>query len=248
MLDSRKSELLSKMAIDVWRLRESNDTQSIESIGPDSTVNTVAGAAAPEQVGVESLSLASDSVAKPASLEVIAELARNCTKCSLSETRTHAVPGEGNSNAKWVFVGEAPGYNEDQQGRPFVGRAGQLLDSMIQALGMKRGDVFIANVVKCRPPDNRDPRAEEVSQCAGYLHQQLSLINPDVIVALGRVSAQRLLDSEEPMAKLRHTVHRFGKLQIPLVATYHPAYLLRRPLEKSKAWEDLLIAKTAVSS
>ena len=142
-----------------------------------------------------------------------------------------------------MFVGEAPGRDEDAQGEPFVGRAGKLLDMMIAALGMKRDTVFVANVLKCRPPDNRDPLPGEIEMCEAYLHRQLALIQPKVIVALGRVSAQALLKTGDALGTLRGAAHRYGPAGIPLVVTYHPAYLLRSPEQKSKAWDDLWLAK-----
>ena len=166
-----------------------------------------------------------------------------CRQCELHQSRTQTVFGCGNPDANWLFIGEAPGKNEDLQGEPFVGRAGKLLDKMIAALGMEREQVFIANVLKCRPPDNRDPLPGEIEQCEPYLHRQLAVIKPKVIVALGRISAQALLKTSEPLSKLRGPVHQYGPDNIPLVATYHPAYLLRSPGQKAKAWEDLWQAK-----
>ena len=166
-----------------------------------------------------------------------------CRKCELHQSRTHTVFGCGNPDADWLFVGEAPGQHEDLQGQPFVGRAGKLLDMMIAALGMEREQVFIANVLKCRPPGNRDPQPREIEQCEPYLHRQLARIRPKVIVALGRISAQALLKTDEPLGKLRGRVHQYGADNIPLVATYHPAYLLRSPEQKAKAWEDLWRAR-----
>jgi len=142
----------------------------------------------------------------------------------------------------WLFVGEAPGADEDEQGEPFVGPAGKLLDSMLAAIGCARGeDTYIANVVKCRPPGNRNPTPEEAGACAAFLDRQVDLVAPKIIVALGKVAAARLLGTEASMASLRGRVHRYRG--IPLVATYHPAYLLRSPAEKAKAWEDLLFAR-----
>jgi uracil-DNA glycosylase family 4 len=139
-------------------------------------------------------------------------------------------------------IGEAPGKDEDQQGEPFVGRAGQLLNAMLQAIGLKREQVYIANILKCRPPNNRDPRPEEVVCCEPYLLRQIALIKPGIILAVGRISAQNLLQTDTPIGKLRGKVHRFRDTGIPLVATYHPAYLLRSPVEKRKAWQDLQLA------
>ena len=145
-----------------------------------------------------------------------------------------------------MFVGEAPGQHEDEQGLPFVGRAGTLLDAMIQALGMHRDETFIANVIKCRPPGNRDPLPEEVAACEPYLHQQLGQVRPRVIVALGRISAQALLKTTEPLGKMRGRVYQYGAHATPLVVTYHPAYLLRSPDQKHKTWQDLLLARSLV--
>jgi DNA polymerase len=142
-----------------------------------------------------------------------------------------------------MFIGEAPGADEDRQGEPFVGRAGQLLNSMLKALGFARGDVYIANVLKCRPPGNRDPKPEEALQCRGYLERQIDLVSPTLIVAVGRIAAQSLLATDTALARLRGKVHPLGALRRPLVVTYHPAYLLRSPGEKRKAWQDLLFAR-----
>jgi len=142
-----------------------------------------------------------------------------------------------------MIIGEAPGAEEDRQGEPFVGRAGQLLNSMLQAAGFKRREVYIANIVKCRPPDNRDPRAEETAACGGYLARQIELVNPKIILAVGRVAAQCLLQSDTPVGRMRGKLHRYGdKPGIPVIVTYHPAYLLRSPREKRKVWQDLLFA------
>lgn len=166
-----------------------------------------------------------------------------CVQCELHKQRTQTVFGVGHQHAQWLVIGEAPGADEDQQGEPFVGKAGQLLNAMLFAIGFQREDVYITNVVKCRPPQNRDPRPEESAACAGYLRRQIALINPKIILALGRIAAQNLLNTDTPIGKLRQIVHRYADTTIPLVATYHPAYLLRSPLEKRKAWQDLLFAR-----
>jgi DNA polymerase len=166
-----------------------------------------------------------------------------CQRCELHATRTQTVFGVGNPSARWMFIGEAPGAEEDRQGEPFVGRAGQLLTSMLRALGLRREEVFIANVLKCRPPGNRDPRPAEAASCRGYLERQVALVNPTLVVAVGRIAAQNLLATETPIAKLRGKVHSFGAQGWPLVVTYHPAYLLRSPGEKRKAWQDLVQAR-----
>jgi len=171
-----------------------------------------------------------------------------CTKCALHATRTQAVFGVGDQQAEWLVIGEAPGAEEDRRGEPFVGRAGQLLDSMLRAIGLARGaNVYIANVLKSRPPANRDPRPDEVTACLPYLLRQVALIRPKVILAVGRIAAQNLLATDAPLARLRGRVHRFGELDTPLVVTYHPAYLLRSPGEKRKAWEDLKLARSVLA-
>ena len=171
----------------------------------------------------------------------------HCRACPLGETRRHAVFGAGSASADWLFVGEAPGAEEDRRGLPFVGRAGQLLNAMISALGLERDQTYITNVLKCRPPDNRDPLGEEVRSCEKHLHRQIELLQPRLIIALGRFAAQSLLKSSLPIGKLRGQCHSYEPFGIPLVATYHPAYLLRSPLEKRKVWSDLRLAKTVLS-
>ncbi|NOV26857.1 uracil-DNA glycosylase [Cupriavidus necator] len=165
-----------------------------------------------------------------------------CTACGLCQTRTQTVFGVGDRQAEWMLVGEAPGENEDLQGEPFVGQAGKLLDNMLGALGLARGrNVFIANVLKCRPPGNRNPEPEEVAQCEPFLRRQIALVRPRVIVVLGRFAAQTLLRTTTPIGKLRGTVHAYEG--IPVVVTYHPAYLLRTLTDKARAWEDLCLAR-----
>ena len=163
-------------------------------------------------------------------------------RCSLHTTRKTTVFGEGDPKANWLLVGEAPGAEEDRQGLPFVGRAGQLLNRMLFSVHLARNEIFVANVLKCRPPDNRDPFGEEVSTCESFLHQQVKFIQPKIILAMGRFAAQALLRSEQTIGQLRGRVHRYPGCDIPLVVTYHPAYLLRSPLAKAKAWEDLVLA------
>ena len=168
-----------------------------------------------------------------------------CTRCTLSATRTQTVFGVGSPTAQWLIVGEAPGAEEDRQGEPFVGRAGQLLNSMLRAIGLAREQVFIANVLKCRPPGNRDPSPLEAGECLPYLEQQIGLLKPKIMLAVGRIAAQNLLHTDKTLGSLRQQVHRFGASQLPLVVTYHPAYLLRTPGDKRKAWEDLKFAREA---
>ncbi|WP_243478081.1 uracil-DNA glycosylase [Orrella daihaiensis] len=176
------------------------------------------------------------------SLMQIAQAVTACQHCGLCETRRHAVPGEGVEKPAILIVGEAPGEQEDQQGKPFVGRSGQLLENMLKAIGHGREtSVFITNVVKCRPPANRNPKDEEIAACAPYLARQMEVLAPKAILAMGRFAAQSLLKTEAPLQKLRQATHTIdlGGQSVPVVVTYHPAYLLRRPVDKRLAWEDL---------
>ncbi len=164
-----------------------------------------------------------------------------CTACGLHATRTQTVFGTGNRSADWMIVGEAPGADEDRQGEPFVGRAGQLLDNMLRAIGLQREQVYIANVIKCRPPNNRNPHVDEIGQCLDYLQRQIALVEPRLILVVGRVAAHSLLDVDTPLGRLRGQVYHF--CATPVVVTYHPAYLLRTPRDKAKSWDDLRFAR-----
>ncbi|MEK6748132.1 MAG: uracil-DNA glycosylase [Pseudomonadota bacterium] len=176
--------------------------------------------------------------------EALQARVRVCNACRLHAGRTQTVFGVGDPHAQWMVIGEGPGADEDQQGEPFVGKAGQLLNAMLAAIGLARGKVYIANIVKCRPPQNREPASDEVAACMGYLHAQIDLVQPRIILCVGKVAASNLLGRDEPIGRMRGTVHQFKK--IPTVVTYHPAYLLRSPLEKRKAWEDLKLARRVV--
>lgn len=202
------------------------------------------GQACPE---VQDCSASGDLATDPSQLDW-AELRAavvGCTQCALHTSRTQTVFGVGNQEADWLIIGEAPGAEEDRRGEPFVGRAGQLLDEMLRAVGQTREQVYIANVLKCRPPNNRDPEAGEASACRGYLERQIALLQPKIILAVGRVAAQTLLATDTPVGKLRGKLHRLG--DTPLVVTYHPAYLLRSPTQKRKSWQDLCLAMDATA-
>jgi DNA polymerase len=233
MNDARRRALLDAIGIDVYMRRSLPRRSSASSDAPDS-------GSPPEAV-----SLAASAAGAEAGLDwdALRAMVSACTRCALSETRTQTVFGTGDVRARWMFIGEAPGADEDRQGEPFVGRAGQLLTSMIRSLGLRREDVYIANVLKCRPPGNRDPRPEEAAHCRGYLERQIGLVSPAIVVAVGRIAAQNLLATDEALARLRGKVHALGARGWPLVVTYHPAYLLRSPGEKRKAWQDLLFAR-----
>ena len=196
--------------------------------------------------GCEPASASQDNAAQ-ASLEQLAHILSSCESCDLHQTRTHTVFGSGNPSASVMFVGEAPGADEDAQGQPFVGRAGQLLTLMLAAAGWSRNEVYIANILKCRPPNNRNPQAGEIIQCEPNLIRQIELIQPQLIVALGRIAAHNLLSTTESISRLRGQQHFYTKGNIPLVVTYHPAYLLRNPIDKSKSWQDLLFIKSILN-
>jgi DNA polymerase len=188
-----------------------------------------------------------DSTAPPHTWDTLTEAVARCTACKLSATRTQGVFGVGDRNADWLIIGEAPGADEDRLGEPFVGQAGKLLDAMLASIDLKRGDnVYITNVLKSRPPGNRNPEPDEVAACRPYLLAQIELIRPKLILALGRFAAQSLLDTDEAIARLRGRVHPFQG--VPLLVTYHPAYLLRNLPDKARAWEDLCLARRTYSS
>lgn len=176
--------------------------------------------------------------------KILAAEVAQCEKCVLHKTRKNTVFGVGDRGASWMFIGEGPGAEEDARGEPFVGRAGKLLDKMLAAIGFARGQVYIANIVKCRPPDNRNPRPEEAETCMAYLRRQIALVKPDIIVCLGGVAMKEVLDTEAAVGKMRGQVHYYSESEppTPVVVTYHPAYLLRSPDQKKSSWEDLQFA------
>lgn len=181
-------------------------------------------------------------------MQRLASKVAQCQQCDLCHNRKQAVFGVGNPLADWLIIGEAPGAEEDRLGQPFVGRAGKLLDKMLLAIGLDREHAYIANVIKCRPSNNRDPRAEEIQQCLPYLQQQIALMRPKMILIVGRIAAQTLLESQQAIGRLRGKVYRYQLYDIPMVVTYHPAYLLRSPSEKQKSWQDLMLARTHYQS
>jgi uracil-DNA glycosylase family 4 len=220
MQDDRRSLYLEAMGIQHWVSRK-------VTVTADSPVTGVHAAA----------------VAPQADWSILQQAVAGCTRCALHESRTQTVFGTGDRDAEWFIVGEAPGADEDRQGEPFVGRAGQLLNEMLFAAGFSREQVYIANILKCRPPGNRNPLPQEVSCCIGYLQQQLALVRPRLILAVGGIAANSLLQADASVGELRGKVHHFGAEQLPVVVTYHPAYLLRSPMEKRKAWLDLQFAR-----
>ena len=214
---SQKADLLQQMGVDVYTLRHT----AVDEI---------------------------DNIAEADSkgLDVLAREVADCKRCNLYKSRTQTVFGVGHPQAQIMFVAEAPGQDEDLQGEPFVGRAGQLLNLMLGAAGWRREEVYIANILKCRPPNNRNPQADEIGQCEDYLVKQIALIKPQLLVALGRIAAQNLLSTSTSISRLRGQKHIYQKAGIPLIVSYHPAYLLRNPIDKAKAWEDLLFIKSTL--
>lgn len=232
-VDARRVACLHAMGVPAWSRRPG-------SVLPGAPAGMREAACAAAAAPVEALTPGEDVAALD--WDALEERVSRCVGCALHAGRSRTVFGVGNRKADWLVIGEAPGAEEDRRGEPFVGRAGKLLDAMLVATGRERSQVYIANVVKCRPPENRDPRPEEAASCAPYLDRQIALLQPKVILAVGRVAAQRLLDAETPVGRLRGKVHRHEASGIPLVVTWHPAYLLRRPEAKADAWRDLVLA------
>jgi len=244
-LTARKRSYLQAMGIDVWIERNPGFPSPEENSLDENVPQPEPVITAPQEIApAQKESLAPGEV--PVSWTQLRSAVSSCIACPLHETRTQTVFGVGNENGDWLFVGEAPGADEDAQGEPFVGRAGKLLNAMLFALGLAREQVFIANVLKCRPPNNRDPRPEEVVACEHFLRDQINLIKPRIIVALGRHAAHSLLKTDQPLSRLRGKIHTYENT--PLIVTYHPAYLLRSPGEKGKAWTDLCMAQKQVSA
>lgn len=227
---------LKFMEIDLLHFSAMNKKQYLKQMGIQSWVSRK------EQV-MPKKTLVTSACAKTPRAELdwdqLQEQVKNCTACSLHKSRTQTVFGVGTRQAKLLIIGEAPGANEDLQGEPFVGRAGQLLNAMLQAIGLSRDQIYIANILKCRPPNNRDPSPEEVAKCTPFLQQQINLLKPKLMLAVGRIAAHHLLATDTPMGSLRGCVFKYGEGATPLLVTYHPAYLLRSPREKRKAWQDM---------
>lgn len=259
-MNGKQKKVLDALGIETWQARGASTSglavpevpspQQPPSPPPPAAVLAVGAPAvssprpmaAPVSVASPTVSAASSASALevPADWTALRELVSGCQRCKLCKTRTQTVFGVGNTSAPLMVVGEGPGADEDAQGEPFVGRAGKLLDEMLRSIGRSRADnTYIANVVKCRPPGNRDPEPDEVEGCRPYLDMQIQLLQPKLIVALGRIAAQRLLSTDQPLSRLRGPLHQYGKSQTPVFVTYHPAYLLRSPKEKAKSWEDL---------
>jgi len=241
MSSDLRDEYLEAMGIQQWIPRTAVSAETVEPEVAPAPPAEPAPAAVTSPVNIGAASGTGDV----ATLDWPALEARvaGCTRCTLHETRTRTVFGTGDNNADWLIIGEAPGADEDVAGEPFVGRAGQLLTEILNAGGHRRADVYITNILKCRPPNNRDPHVDEVACCHDYLERQIALLQPKLILAVGRIAAHHLLKTETAVGRLRGTVHHYGPHAIPLIVTYHPAYLLRSPLEKRKVWADLQLAQ-----
>ena len=228
---------LQAMGIQTWALRNQPSAEVIEDTA-ESVVDDVAVAE------VSGISEVAD--VRQLDWRALQSTVASCTACALHESRTNTVFGIGDHHAQVMVIGEAPGADEDQQGEPFVGSAGQLLNNMLLAIGFRREQVYIANILKCHPPGNRDPQPEEVSQCESYLKRQIAMVKPKVILAVGRIAAHNLLKVETPVGKMRGKLYQYG--DTPVVVTYHPAYLLRKLSEKAKSWDDLRLALSIINA
>jgi len=247
-MDSQRQHYLQAMGIPLWQLRRPQQPKVVEraQLKADVPPEPVMASAVADLPATEPAVLQNSCA--DLDWETLQQRVQNCRECALHEGRNQTVFGAGDPHANWMFVGEAPGAEEDRLGQPFVGRAGKLLNAMLHALKLQRDQVYIANVLKCRPPNNRDPRPEEVMRCEGYLLRQVELVQPKLIVALGRVAAQNLLKTDQSLGKLRGQVFHYGEHNTPLIATYHPAYLLRNPADKRKTWQDLCLARKLVNN
>ncbi len=240
-MSARREYYLAQLGIPVWRARTPEGETASTSVAAPLTIESSTLEPVQTEAGTAEATVSGDVWA------ALESAVRGCTKCALHKSRTQTVFGVGKRDAELFVIGEAPGADEDRQGEPFVGRAGQLLNAMLRAIGLPRAEVYIANILKCRPPNNRDPEVAESSACTPYLARQINLVRPKVLLAVGRISAQWLLQTDSPIGRLRGRVFNYGDAGTPLVVTYHPAYLLRSPLAKATAWQDLCMVKDLLS-
>jgi len=278
-LDARQRAMLAEMGVKVWAPKAAPPEAASAAVADPVPAVAVAGPASPaapaaaqrprprpatvpaaprgpEPAAVTPPADAGGLSPRPAGIDAmdwptLQAAVAGCQACGLCRGRKNTVFGTGDVQADWMIVGEAPGENEDLQGEPFVGQAGQLLDNMLRAVGRSRAGqgaqgAYIANVLKCRPPANRNPQPQEVAQCEPYLTRQVALVRPKIILAMGRFAVQSLLKTEEPIGRLRGRVHRYEG--VPVIVTYHPAYLLRTPADKAKAWADLCLAMNVLET
>ena len=219
--EHQRRAYLQAMGIDVWLPRDADEPEDSGDVASEPLAATDLG------------------------WDELRQCVSDCTRCELAESRTKTVFGIGNQSADWMIIGEAPGAEEDRRGEPFVGRAGKMLDEMLRAIGQRRDSVFIANILKCRPPNNRDPKPAEAAKCREHLDRQIALVRPKIILAVGKIAAQNLTGSDDPVGRMRGRPHDLNG--IPMVVTYHPAYLLRSPSQKRKSWSDLSLAVRLLS-
>jgi DNA polymerase len=245
MSEDLRRKRLRAMGVILWQPRAPRAAQHVADAQPPAVAfsEPMGGAVAvPGAVGDSdrrpdpAMDLAMDLAVDLAALRAQVSV---CTRCDLHQSRNQTVFGVGDESARLLVIGEAPGADEDAQGEPFVGRAGKLLNAMLMGIGLAREQVYITNILKCRPPRNRDPHADEVVSCGHYLQQQIAFVAPELILAVGRVAAQNLLGVTTPIGKLRGNIHTHAASALPVLVTYHPAYLLRSPLEKRRVWQDL---------
>lgn len=258
-LNPTQHACLEAMGIDVWVPREETELLAVESASADikmtaSKLDDISEPADLQSATEIKTKEVANIIPKPTAPEIptdwngLRQMVSTCQKCALHATRTHAVFGSGNQNADWLIIGDKPSESDDLQGNVFSDQSGNLLTAMLKAIGLTRQQVYIANTLKCIPPNNREPEAGESETCFQYLQQQIELIKPKLILVVGQSAAQRLLKTHSNMARLRQKVHNLEGVNIPVVVTYHPAYLLNMPTDKEKAWQDLLLAKKTISA
>ena len=245
MLSTRQQHCLTHIGITQWSTRPTQvfesgvDARASEELPPPLAVPESKAPAPQLATPHKAPAIPTVQIENLSDWEHTLQAIQACNACELAQSCTRKVPGKGSQQASLMIIGEAPGHDEDQQGLPFVGRAGQLLNKMLSAINIESESVYITNILKCRPPNNRDPKVEEVRACSAYLRAQIALVKPDVLLSVGRISAQNLLQDNSPVGQLRGRQFHLPDSEIPLLVTYHPAYLLRNPPEKAKVWEDL---------
>lgn len=225
--------------------KHNNPALSLSGLFPDQSSKTVV---APQITKVQPPAISHTSDCTQMLWPELQVAVETCKRCELHKTRTQTVFGTGNQQARCLIIGEAPGAEEDRQGLPFVGKSGKLLTNMLASIQIERESIYIANILKCRPPNNRDPKPEEAGACRGYLERQIALIQPALILVVGRIAAHNLLQVTTPLGRLRGSVHTLPQSTVPVIVTYHPAYLLRQPAEKRRAWQDLQLARDFLAS
>jgi uracil-DNA glycosylase len=242
-----RDQLLTEIGIDIWVRSDGSHSAPAAPVKLDSGAAKQSVLPKPAALQQQDDAQSEHNLNAMDSIEMLKDEVLVCQRCQLCETRFRSVPGFGDQNAKWFFVGEAPGAEEDRQGEPFVGRAGQLLDNIFRALGVARKDVYISNILKCHPPSNRDPKSKEIDNCRAFLYREIEIVKPEVVIALGGVAIRELLQNDMPLEKLRGKIHKLASTEIPCIVTHHPTSVLREPAQKRLVWEDLLLAKSVLT-